>query len=398
MSARDAIYLDWNAGAPLHPESVKALSGLLESRVALTGNPSSIHSYGRRVKCILSDARESISWSLGNGIRPEQIFFTPSGTEANQIIIRSVLESAIAAKGESGKNHVHWITTGVEHASTLRMIEWAKTLGVSVSLLPVTKDGRPDISVLPEMLMDETALISVIWVNNETGVISDVNSLFKVASKKNIFLHLDGAQAWGKQPLSLDPGMALAVSLSGCKIGALSGTGALWITDSAREKIRETDFRVGTENVLGIATLGAVARVLNPEAWAKKVRPIMDYLEDAVCRNIDGVIINGSANDRVANTSNFTFDGIEGEGLVMALDLAGFSVSAGSACLSGKTDPSHVLLAMGRTRAQAKASIRVSIGESTRLDCIEEFLNVLYVTVKHLRETQTRWRKMGCAP
>ncbi len=385
MSPRFATYLDANAGAPLRPEVREALLRALSSE--LIPNPSSVHAFGREAKKLLNDARENVARSFGSALHSDQITFTSSGTEASQLAIRSVLEPCFL-RGEKP----HWITTPVEHDATLRMIEWTRARGGSVSFLPVDSNGSPQASALPELMTPSTRLVSAIWVNNETGVISDIKALSEQAKRANIPLHLDGAQSWGKLRLELqDQGIAYA-SFSGYKIGALAGTGVLWKDKGAKLSAptilgtQEKASRGGTENLTGIVSLGAAASCVDPLAWESRVRPIRERLEQEVSKRISGVRINGAGAPRVANTLSLSFDGIDRSGLVPALDLAGFAVSSGSACSSGVDEPSHVLMALGHSRGLASASIRVSLYDEIPLEAQNRFIEALSNCVERLRK------------
>ena len=391
MSQKNANYLDFNAGAPLHPSVVKKLrlffSDFSESETPLLANPSSIHSYGRTAKSELAEARESIAASLGTKTDPEQLILTSSGTEANQLAIRSVLEPKFL-KGEK----VHWITTPVEHDSVLQMQAWVKERGGEVSLLPVDNLGAPQVSELAQLWRPETALLSLLWVNNETGVISPVVDAIQAVRARGGLIHVDGAQAWGKLPIDLEALGAHFATFSGHKIGGFAGTGVLWVGRGVRVQTtilgkQEKGRRGGTENLAGWMSVGAAAQNINPLEWQKKVEPFRDRLESLIESQISGTSVNGKGAPRVANTLNLTFDGVEGDGLVMALDLAGFAVSSGSACSSGVIEPSHVLLAMGRSKTQAMAAVRVSIGESTPWNTLESFAYALKATVERVRKS-----------
>jgi cysteine desulfurase len=390
MLARTGIYLDSNAGAPLKEAAREALISVLREPGVLISNPSSIHSQGRKAKKALAEAKESIARSLGNKIDPEQFVMTSSGTEANQLAIRSVFEPLLA----QGKKP-HWITTPIEHDSIRQLIPWLEARGGTVSYLFLDKNGVPQIDPIRDLFTENTALVTAVWVNSETGVILDVASLAQFCRSRSVPLHLDAVQAWGKIPFDLNELDAQFVSFSGHKIGGLSGCGFLWVARGhpihpvvlgKQEKGR----RGGSENVLGIVAMGAAAGTLNPQKWAARVAPLRDRLQDVICNRILGTQVNGGQAPRVANTLNLNFEGVEGDSLVMALDLAGYSVSSGSACSSGAMEPSHVLVAMGRTKSQAVAAIRVSLADELSWDVLEGFIAALEKTVGKVRSVNRR--------
>jgi cysteine desulfurase len=382
MPPRAAIYLDANASAPLKPEVQAALKTALLGDLLLP-NPSSIHAHGRRARRWLSEAREQVANSLGAD--PEQLILTSSGTEANQLAVRGVLEPWLA-RGEP----THWILSAVEHDSTRQLTAWAKSRGGQVTHLPVDRDGRVSAESLAAALRPETRLVSAVWVNNETGVISDVEALRRVCRAHGARLHVDAAQAWGKLPIAVEDTDIGLLTVSGHKIGAPAGIGALWVgrgvpLEPLLPGKQEKGRRGGTENVLGAIALGAAAAAIEPLAWARATAPLRDRLEALVRDRIPGTRVNGGDAPRVANTLNLSFDGVEGDSLVMALDLAGFSVSSGSACSSGVLEPSHVLLAMGLPRAQAMAALRVSLPGPVEWESLAEFAMALEQTVARVR-------------
>ncbi len=395
MLAKAAIYLDSNAGAPLSPQVAQALLPFLGEAGGFIPNPSSIHSHGRSAKRALADAREKTALKWGVGVDPEQLVLTSSGSEANQLVIRSVLETALASSKTSAP---HWITTSVEHDSVQQMIRWFEERGGSVSIIPVDTHGVLRWDILSEMLASRkaqnlapSALLSAVWVNNETGVITDAVKLRQITLEYSIPLHLDAAQAWGKLPCDLKALNAEYVTFSAHKIGGLAGTGGVWLKRGSRVQPlilgkQEKGRRGGTENLLGIIAMGAAASQIQPEKWSLEIAPLRDRLEQAILERIPGAFVNGSGAERVANTLSVSFDGVEGDGLVMALDLAGYSVSSGSACSSGVLEPSHVLLAMGRTRPQAMAAVRISLSQALSWDILEGFVNALSQVVSRVRK------------
>jgi cysteine desulfurase len=384
---RPAIYLDANAGAPLHPEVLKALRTLLSSKEFLFSNPSSIHQQGQRARRSISDARDKICHSFSSKTSPEQILFTSSGTDSNQWAIRSVLEP-LFLKGEKP----HWITTPVEHDSILKMIDWVKVHGGTVDLLPVDQNGAPQANGLDSLWKKETRLVSTLWVNNETGVVSDIQEFSKKIIENKGVLHLDAAQAWGKIPLDIEKSGAHLVSFSGHKIGALSGTGVLWHREGTPLHpilfgSQENGRRGGTENIMGIISLGVAAENINPDGYIKKFQPLRDQLEHLLLEEFEHIKVNGQGGSRVANTLSLSFSNLDTENLVLSLDLEGYSVSAGSACSSGAFSPSHVLLAMGRSRQEAKASLRVSLGGDITWTELERFVYALKEILFRLKNT-----------
>lgn len=409
MRASPEIYLDSNAASKLKPDVRQALAQALDAanfsnlsplemkegrggtHSLLLPNPSSSHQFGQKSKKALIQARNQVARSLGVTVSPEEVYFTSSGTEASQTAIRSALESALL-RGEK----VHWITTQLEHEATHVMARWIEERGGSTDYLPADSTGAPRTDLLSEMIRPETRLVSSIWVNNETGVITDIASLSRQLRHTSISLHLDGAQAWGKTFFDLHETQAQWVSFSGQKIGALAGTGVLWSRARASNTgfhplilgKQENQARGGTENLLGIVSLGAAASCLTEEAiqaWQTQVGLSRDRIESRVKKEIAGVQINGAAGLRVVNTTNFTFDGVDKPGLVAALDLMGYAVSSGSACSSGIQEPSRVLMTMGRSRQQAMASIRISLGEELSEAQINGFVQALAKCVKNLR-------------
>ncbi len=387
MSARAAIYLDSNAGAPLRPQVLEALLPFLQDPSRIVPNPSSVHSHGRRGRRALTDAREQVACSLGSETNPLSVTFTSSGTEANQLAIRSELEPRLKSGGSP-----HWILTAVEHDSVLRCVRWLESNGGSVSFLPVASSGEILWEELPGLLQPETALVSAIWVNNETGVISKApESVRSVLLNRGIPLHGDAAQAWGKLELSAAKSGYDHIALSGHKIGALGGIGALWSLDASGVEstlfgLQEFERRGGTENLLGAISLGAAAGCLKPSEWTRDVAISRDRLQRRVVDRVPGSRIHGGhAAHRVANTLNLGFDGLEKPGLVPALDLEGYSVSSGSACSSGVEKASHVLLAMGMKVGSAKSAIRISLSEPLSESEEARFVDALSKCVERLR-------------
>ena len=381
MPAKSAIFLDANAGLPLHPRARQALiAALEESGGEFPFNPASPHSLGQRSRAQFERSRalvlsslvsEELSKKSSSG-RAGAFVFTGSGTEANQWVIRSILESPVC-------DH-HWVTSAAEHDSILQMIPWARARGIHVTILPLQADGQPCFETFQKALDEpcKPTLISLLWVNNETGVVLSrpvLGDWIKAAHSAQAAVHLDGAQAWGKFKLELDRLGADFVTFSGHKIGGMAGSGGVWISPeraamaggSAGRLIlgkAEGGRRGGTSSVVAALLLGEAASAVqqkSPECEREIEQLSSDFEAELLKRFGDSVTINGKSSTRVPGTTNVSFHGVSGEGLVAALDLEGFAVSAGAACSSGTLEPSHVLLAMGVSPEVARASIRVSL-------------------------------------
>lgn len=286
----------------------------------------------------------------------------------------------------------HWILTSVEHDCVGAMVRWLEERGGTASFLPVDSKGALRLEELPELFRPETALVSLIWVNNETGVIHDVSAAANVAQSRGVPVHLDGAQAWGKIPVELRSmaGVSFA-AFAAHKLGSLPGTGVLWSREPRTVRPifpgkQERGTRGGTENVLGIVAAGAAADALGNDRNKDSVRESRDRLEREILRALPLARIHGAGSPRVANTVNASFSAYGARDLVMALDLEGYSVSAGSACAAGSPEPSHVLTAMGCTREEALGSIRISLWEALPPESVVKFVETLArVVLRHSR-------------
>lgn len=322
-----------------------------------------------------------------------EIVFTSSGTEANQLAIRGVLERELS-RGRKPR----WLLAAGAHESVHAIAEWLARQGGEAIHVPIDEEGRVLLPALEECLArfdDPPVLLSVNWVNNETGVIADVSAVARLAHAKGVPLHLDAAQAWGKIPIDAARTGAALLTLSGHKVGAPAGIGAVWIRSGISLEAlisgkQEAGRRGGTENLLGCIALGAAAASVRPDEWAARVAPLRERLERSVLALIPGARVNGAGAPRAANTSSFSFAGIEKDGLVSLLDLEGFAVSAGAACSSGVQEPSRVLMAMGRAPGQARAAIRVSLADALDWEELERFAGALARSVGRLRDSGIR--------
>jgi cysteine desulfurase len=375
----DLLYLDHNATTPIDPAVRDAMLPWLENEF---GNPSSVYSLGRRAAAALAKAREQVASLVG--AQPSEIIFNSCGTEATNTAILSAL--AI----DPDKRHI--ITSTVEHSATIKLCEYLATRGYEITWLPVGKDGLLDPDTLEAAITSETAVISLLWANNETGVIFPVEEIAAISARKKVPLHLDAVQAAGKVPINLSELVAQYVSLSAHKLYAPKGVGALYVNRRARytpllRGSQEESKRGGTQNVASIVAFGKAAELAQAHllASAERIGSLRDRFEKTILATIDGVRRNGTDEPRLPNTSNLTFAGIEAETALLLFDKEGLCCSAGSACSSGSINPSHVLTAMGVTREEARASLRFSLGRTTTDNDIDHALEIINHTVAKLR-------------
>lgn len=354
----DPIYLDYNATAPVRPAVAEAMVEAL----ALTGNPSSVHQWGRQAHRRLEDAREQVAALVGAS--PAMVIFTSGGTEANNLAIQ-------------GAGRARILVSAVEHDSVLAVAEDAETI-------PVNEDGSVRLDELQRLLeeSDEPALVCVMYANNETGVFQPIDEIVKIAHDHGALVHCDAVQAAGKTEIYMRRLGIDLMSLSSHKLGGPQGVGALVVSDSVtispmiRGGGQERGFRAGTENLPGIVGFGLAAEIsMTSSTEVANAQSLRDDLERRLMEAAPHVIIYGDAVSRLPNTSCIAMPGIEAETQVMALDLAGVMVSAGSACSSGKVRTSHVLTAMGADDNAAGSAIRVSFGWQSVADDVDAFLS-----------------------
>ena len=375
--------MDANATTPLLPEVVEAMRPFWAEQF---GNASSIHQQGQQARAAVDHARESVARLLG--CRAAEIVFTSGGTESDNMALFGVL-----SPGD------HLVTTAIEHHAVLHAAEELAERGVEVTFLPCTPQGLIEVSALEAALRPTTKLVSIMLANNETGVVQPVRVLADAAHAAGALFHTDAIQGAGKLPLDVKALGCDLLSLSGHKMYAPQGVGALFVRRNVRLKpmffggLHERGRRPGTENVAGIVGLGRAAE--QAMAWlAADTAPdspdslaaLRDRLEQGILAAVDEAGVNGGGAVRVANTSNLYFDRVEAEALVIALDLKGLAVSGGSACQSGATEPSHVLLAMGLSEARARASVRFSLSRLTTQAEVDAALEIVPAAVARLRE------------
>jgi len=382
------VYLDNNATTPVLPEVFQAMRPYFDERF---GNASSIHHHGQETRAAVEDARESVAKLLC--CAASAIVFTSGGTESDNL--------AIAGWVTAGD---HVITSSIEHHAVLHACKHLEKTGCEVTILPVDGRGLIDPGDVRRALRRNTKLISVMMANNETGVLQPVEEIGKIAAEANVLFHTDAVQAAAKVPIDARQIGCHALSISGHKIHAPQGVGALFVKKGTRIQPlfhggrHERQRRAGTENVPGIVGLGKAAQFAKESrdrGDEKRMSAMRDRLEQGILAHVEDVTVNGQGAARVPNTTNLRFNHIEGESLVIALDLKGLAVSTGAACSSGAIEPSHVLIAMGLRPDQARASIRFSLGKQTTDADIDVALSLVPESVARLRELSPTYKKQA---
>ena len=384
MQATPEVYMDYNATSPLREEVAEAYRRAAHDAC---GNPGSTHSAGRRSKRVLDDARDTFAAAVG--ATAGEIYFTGGGTEANNI---AVLGTA-AMYGEG-----HIVTTRIEHPAVLAACRSLDPAAFDVTYLDADETGRIDPAAVRDALRSDTILVSVMWVNNETGVIQPVESIGEITREKHIKFHTDAVQVLGRIPVELSRINADIVAFSAHKFSGPNGTGALFVRRGVRvEPVvhgggQERGLRSGTENVPAVAAMAVAARLAAGEIESEpgRLALLRDRLEARILGTIPGVSVNGSGAPRVANTLNVRFDGAEGEAVLIGLDEAGIAASSASACAAGSDEPSHVLMAMGLTKGQANETLRFSLGRLSTGADVDRCLEVLPGIVERVRSFRGR--------
>jgi cysteine desulfurase len=375
----ELLYLDHNATTPIDPEVRAVMLPWLENEF---GNPSSVYSLGRRAAAALTAAREQVAALVG--AHPSEIIFNSCGTEATNTAILSAL--AI----DPDKRHI--ITSAVEHSATIKLCEYLATRGYEITWLPVDEGGRLDPQKLEAAITSETAVVSLLWANNETGILFPIQEIAAITARKKVPLHLDAVQAAGKVAINLEELGAQYVSLSAHKLYAPKGVGALYVNRRARHTpllrgSQEESKRGGTQNVASIIAFGKAAELArnNLLPAADRIAKLRNRFEQTLLSSVEGVRRNGADEPRLPNTSNLTFSGIDAETALLLFDKEGLCCSAGSACSSGSINPSHVLTAMGVSRDEARASLRFSLGRTTTETEIDRTLEIIPRVIANLR-------------
>jgi len=373
------VYLDNNATTPVLPEVVEAMRPYFAEHF---GNASSIHHHGQETRAAVERARESVAALLG--CRASEIVFTSGGTEGDNLAI-----SGLTCSGD------HVISSTIEHHAVLNSCKHLEALGCEVTYVPVEGRGVVDPDDVRRALRPNTKLITIMMANNETGVLQPVEQIGKIAAEADVYFHTDAVQAAGKVPIDVKRLGCDLLSISGHKLHAPQGVGALYVGKGTILQpmfyggSHERSRRAGTENVPGIIGLGIaaeLARAALERGDLEQMSAMRDRIEQKILSEVEATGVNGEGAPRVPNTTNIHFDYIEGEALVIALDLKGLAVSTGAACSSGAIEPSHVLTAMGLPPEIARASLRFSLGKQNTPDDVEFALNLVPQTVARLRE------------
>ncbi len=375
------VYFDHSATTAMDPEVLEAMLPFMKEKY---GNPSSIHSFGREVKVALEEARESIADYLK--IRAADIYFTSGGTESDNMALRGVAYQ-LKSKGK------HIITSKVEHHAVLHTCEALADEGFEVTYLAPDKYGMVHPDAVEKAIREDTILISIMHANNEVGTINPIDKIGKIARAKGVLFHCDAVQSLGKIPIHLSELPVDLMSMSGHKIYGPKGVGILYIRKGVRlEKLtyggeHERGRRPGTENIPGIIGMAKAVelRRTQMDEINENVRKLRDMLYDKVMEKLPRVYLNGHPEKRLTSHLNLSFQGIEGEALLLSLDLKGIAASSGSACTSGSIDPSHVLSAMGVKPELAQSSIRFTLGKDNTEEDVEYTLKVLPEIVERLR-------------
>jgi len=376
------VYMDHNATTPLAEAVADRMMAVLREEF---GNPSSVHHFGQRAKSVVDEARTAVAELIGGD--PSEVIFTSGGTESDNFALRGAAE----ALEPSGRRHL--VSSGIEHEAVLNTLKALAKRGWQTTLMPVGGTGLVTAEALTGTLTDQTAVVSIMHANNEIGTIQPVAELTRLAKARGAVVHTDAVQTAGKIPVNVKALGVDLLSISAHKFYGPKGVGALWVRRGLRllpfmtGGKQERGRRSGTENVAAIAGMGVAARLaLSKMAEeATRLSALRDRLEQRILQAVPGTAINGDPETRVPNTSNISFDRVEAESLLIALDLEGIAVSTGSACSSGTLEPSHVLKAMGLPTHRTQNSIRFSLGAANTEADVDRVVAVLPAVVDKLR-------------
>jgi len=407
--AMNRVYLDHNATTAVEPEVLDAMLPYLSGEF---GNAASIHTFGQKARAAVETAREQVAALIG--ARPQEIVFTSGGTEADNHAIFGVILPLVTWLASPSPNPVddpgkrlsiaklkHVITSSIEHEAVLNTCQALEKQGVPVTYLPVDGQGIISPEALRRALSKETVLITVMHANNELGTVQPLEEIGGIAADTDVYFHTDAVQSAGKVPIDVNALRLDLLSLSGHKFYAPKGIGALYIRGGTRLQQllygghHQRGFRPGTENVAGIVGMGKAAELARKALTedAARISALRDRLEEGLLTRVLHSRANGARAPRTPSTANIMFPGIEGEALVIALDLKGLACSTGAACSSGAVEPSHVLTAIGLSPDEARASLRFSLGRHTTAAEIDFALQVVPAAVEQLRELSPSYRK-----
>ncbi len=376
------VYLDNNATTRVAPEVREAMEPFLGE---MYGNPSSMHTFGGQVRKYVDRAREQVAALIG--AEPSEVIFTSCGSESNNAAILGAAEAI-------GVRKRHIITTRVEHPAVLEPCRYLEKAGYRLTELPVDREGRLDLDALESSITDDTALVSVMWANNETGVVFPVARAAEIVKAKGSIFHCDGVQAAGKLPIDLGEVPADLLTISGHKLHAPKGVGVLYVRKGTKlvplvkGGHQEAGKRAGTENVPYIVGLGRACELAREHVAEEstRVKELRDRLEEGILATCPDVRVNGTRRERLPNTLNVSFEFVEGEAILLMLDALGVCASSGSACTSGSLEPSHVMRAMGVPFTAAHGSIRFSLSRYTTGEEVDHVLEHIPVIIKRLRQ------------
>jgi cysteine desulfurase len=376
------IYLDHNATAPMNPDVLEAMLPYFEENF---GNASSVHRFGREANEAVAGARQQVADLIG--AEPRNIVFTSGGTESDNLAIKGVAY----ANEKKGK---HIITSQIEHHAVLNTCKFLEKRGFEVTYIKVDKSGKVDLDQLRDSIRKDTVLITIVHGNNEIGTIQDIDEIGKIAADNGVSFHTDAVQTCGKIPVDVNKSNAALLSMSGHKVYGPKGVGALFLRKGTRLMPlqlgghHESNRRAGTENVPGIVGMGKAFEIARQsmEENRKKLVELRDRLQGELANRIGDTVVNGHPTDRLPNTLNMCFRYVEGESMIMMLDMKGVAVSSGSACTSGSLDPSHVLLAIGLSHEIAHGSLRFSLGVGNTREDVDYVAEVLPEIVERLRK------------
>ncbi|MEA1965082.1 MAG: cysteine desulfurase NifS [Candidatus Aerophobetes bacterium] len=385
------IYLDYAATTPTHPEVLREMLPYFNE---IYGNPSSIYQLAQRAKGAAEEARGKVARLIN--AKPEEIIFTSGGTEADNLAIKGV-----AWANEKRGNHT--ITSKIEHHAVLNTCKWLGKEGFKVTYISADKYGMIDLDELKDSLTDKTILISIMHANNEVGTIQPISEISKIARERKIYFHTDAVQTVGKVPLDVRKLGVDLLSLSGHKLYGPKGVGALYIRKGVKTLPlihgghHERNRRAGTENVPGIVGLGKACELAVKEMTSegRRLKVLRNRLYEGLSEQIEEIVLNGHPQNRLPGILNICIKYVEGESMLINLDLEGICASSGSACTSGSLEPSHVLLAMGIPPEIAHGSLRFSLGEDTTKEDIDRVIEVLPPIVKKLRAMSPFGRKVN---